>query len=67
MAYLGLMFRLFESRCDSETPDIVCLLPFVLGLQYRWTPSAFTVNSICVLNGECCVTKYSSIFGHSDA
>jgi hypothetical protein len=54
-----------ESRFDPETLD-VCLVPFVVGLQYRSTPSAFTVNSICVLNGERLVAKYSSIFGHSD-
>jgi hypothetical protein len=52
MAYIDLIVRLCESRCYTETLDIVFLVPFVVGLQYRLTPSAFTVNSICALNGE---------------
>jgi hypothetical protein len=52
MAYLELMVRLREISCDTETLDMVFLVPFVVGLQYRWTPSTFTVNSICALNGE---------------
>jgi len=66
MAYLGQMVRLFESRCDTETLDIVCLVPCMVRWQYRWMPTAFTVNNICVLNGECLVIKCNSNFGHSN-